>query len=380
VPIDAVSWTVVNEKNKKTGHAFISYVREDSRRVDRLQKVLEAAGIGVWRDTGDLWPGEDWRAKIRHAISDGSIVFIGCFSHRSAARTKSYQNEELTLAVDEMRQRPAGEPWLIPVRFDDCDIPDRDIGGGRTLASIQRVDLFGGRGDEGRARLVAMVLQILGRYSSPQVHMPTPTDVLEWEDNIKEIMKLIGVSKEIWLWGAALTEHIPMLAETLRLGVSRGLQAKVLLIAPDSASVRMLAFRAVPPPSSPPDASATTNYIDRLDEMADFLNRKLSGNLEYLERIRQSIPDDHLQYRTVDYLAPYVVYAFDPTSPQGRLIVRMGFHDGNNMERPTLWFSKGKDAAWFAHFMHQLETAWSAASAIEEAGGWTANWRSNADN
>ncbi len=39
-------------------HAFISYVREDSGEIDALQKMLEAAGIPVWRDTTSLWPGE----------------------------------------------------------------------------------------------------------------------------------------------------------------------------------------------------------------------------------------------------------------------------------------------------------------------------------
>jgi hypothetical protein len=56
-------------------------------------------------------------------------------------------------------------PWLIPVRFDDCDIPDLDLGGGRTLASIQRADLFGDSRDAGVARLVVTVLRVLGRLS-----------------------------------------------------------------------------------------------------------------------------------------------------------------------------------------------------------------------
>jgi hypothetical protein len=46
-------------------HAFISYVREDSQYVDRLQQILEDAGISVWRDTSDLWPGQDWRVMIK---------------------------------------------------------------------------------------------------------------------------------------------------------------------------------------------------------------------------------------------------------------------------------------------------------------------------
>ena len=45
------------EQDLVRGHVFISYVREDSAPVDRLQRALEHAGILVWRDTLDLWPG-----------------------------------------------------------------------------------------------------------------------------------------------------------------------------------------------------------------------------------------------------------------------------------------------------------------------------------
>jgi hypothetical protein len=144
------------------GHVFISYVREDSPNVDRLQSSLEAAGVRVWRDTSDLWPGEDWRAKIRQAISGNALVFIACFSHRSLARSKSFQNEELMLAIEQLCLRRPGDPWMIPVRFDNCEIPDMDIGGGRTLASIQRANLFGDRSDHELARLVAAVRRIMG--------------------------------------------------------------------------------------------------------------------------------------------------------------------------------------------------------------------------
>jgi len=48
--------------------------------VNRLQSILEAAGIRVWRDTKDLWPGDDWEARIREAIRDNALVFVACFS------------------------------------------------------------------------------------------------------------------------------------------------------------------------------------------------------------------------------------------------------------------------------------------------------------
>lgn len=148
------------------GHVFISYVREDSAEVDRLQRALESAGVRVWRDTADLWPGEDWRRKIRHAITNNALVFVACFSSASNAREVSYQNEELLLAIEQLRLRPPDELWLIPIRFDNCDIPDREIGAGRTLDSIHCADLFGDTYDKDIARLVTTVLRILKQHTA----------------------------------------------------------------------------------------------------------------------------------------------------------------------------------------------------------------------
>jgi transcriptional regulator with XRE-family HTH domain len=155
----------VADHDRIGGHTFISYIREDSGAVDRLQKMLEAAGVRVWRDTADLWPGEDWRAKIRHAITDEALVFIACFSSKSLGRRRSYQNEELVLAIEQLRMRRLDEPWLIPVRFDNCEIPEFDIGAGRTLSSLQRADLFGERSNEAAVRLATSIIRILGAHT-----------------------------------------------------------------------------------------------------------------------------------------------------------------------------------------------------------------------
>lgn len=85
----------MSDGRQVAGHAFISYVREDSRAADRVQRVLEAAGIRVWRDTGDLWPGQDWRAVIRRAITSDALAFIACFSRNSVGRERSYQTRSL---------------------------------------------------------------------------------------------------------------------------------------------------------------------------------------------------------------------------------------------------------------------------------------------
>ena len=61
------------------------------------------------------------------------------------------------------------------VRFDYCQIPDLDIGAGRTLAAIQRADLFGDRREHEVRRLVATISRILqGRASSGQAEELVP--------------------------------------------------------------------------------------------------------------------------------------------------------------------------------------------------------------
>jgi hypothetical protein len=125
------------------GHAFISYVREDSERVDRLTSALNDAGLRVWRDTENLWPGQDWSAEIRRAIREDALAFLACFSNASQARDRSYQREELVLACEQVRLRAPGRVWMIPIRFDECDVPDYVIGAGRYLSDLNRVDLLG---------------------------------------------------------------------------------------------------------------------------------------------------------------------------------------------------------------------------------------------
>lgn len=168
----AAEVSILNDFARASGHVFISYVREDSAGADRLQRILEQAGLPVWRDTAQLWPGQDWRSEIRHAIADDALIFLACFSSSSVSRATSYQNEELTLAIEQVRLRPADRSWLIPVRLDDCQIPHRDLGGGRTLASIQRADLFGDSNDRNATRLVEAIRRILGHQARP-AHNPT---------------------------------------------------------------------------------------------------------------------------------------------------------------------------------------------------------------
>lgn len=121
-------------------HVFISYVHENMVTVSRLCRGLESHGIKVWKDQQDLGPGVRWKQAIRKAIREGAF-FLACFSKEYYKRDQTYMNEELIIAIEELRQRPADRVWFIPIKLDECEVPDRYTGAGETLRDFQYADL-----------------------------------------------------------------------------------------------------------------------------------------------------------------------------------------------------------------------------------------------
>ena len=122
-------------------YVFISYVKENKKKVNRLYQDLTSQGIQVWLDRNDIDPGVRWKRAIRRAIQEGAF-FIACFSREYNARSATYMNEELTLAIEELRQRSPDKAWFIPVKLNECEVPDRDIGGGETLQDLHYTALY----------------------------------------------------------------------------------------------------------------------------------------------------------------------------------------------------------------------------------------------
>ena len=136
-------------------HIFISYVREDSDKVNLLSEDLQSYGIDIWLDRNSITPGVRWKRAIRDAIQNGAF-FIACFSSEYNNKTKSYMNEEIITAIEELRKRSIDNIWFIPVLLDNCDVADYDIGAGETLKSIQHIELFK-NWNEGIKKIVSVV-------------------------------------------------------------------------------------------------------------------------------------------------------------------------------------------------------------------------------
>ena len=129
-----------------TRKAFISYLHEDSDAVGRLCEELHRLGIDTWTDRRNLDPGVRWKDEIRAAIQDGA-AFIACFSPIYHARSRTYMQAELLIAVDELRQRPRHRAWFFPIVLDNAEVPPIPIGAGETLQDLQSVSLVDGGQD-----------------------------------------------------------------------------------------------------------------------------------------------------------------------------------------------------------------------------------------
>jgi hypothetical protein len=120
-------------------HVFISYVRENSQVVDRLANDLRSRGATVWLDRDDLAPGARWKVEIRKAIESGDF-FVACFSKEYNARRRAYMSEELTIAIEMIRQMLTSI-WFIPVSIDGSPIPEIRISSQENLGDFNTVDL-----------------------------------------------------------------------------------------------------------------------------------------------------------------------------------------------------------------------------------------------
>lgn len=114
---------------KGTGKAkiFISYAKEDLGAVIEVYQKLRNMGFEPWLDEFNLLPGQNWQMEIPKAIRASDIVLV-FFSTNSVSK-RGYVQKEFKLALDTLAEIPSGQIFVIPIRLDDCEVPDnfRDI-------------------------------------------------------------------------------------------------------------------------------------------------------------------------------------------------------------------------------------------------------------
>jgi len=112
---------------------FLIYAHADKKEVYKLYQQIVKNGINAWLDSQNLQPGQDWQHEIREAILKSDVVIV-CLSS-GFNKQQGYRHEELKIALEKAKLLPEDEIFIIPVRLENCDMPE-------VLMHLHRVDLF----------------------------------------------------------------------------------------------------------------------------------------------------------------------------------------------------------------------------------------------
>lgn len=118
---------------------FLCHSSGDKPKVRALYHQLRKDGVNAWLDEENLLPGHDWQAEIPKAVRNSDVVIV-CLSKGSVSKT-GFLQKEIKLALDAADERPEGTIFIIPLKLEECDVPDR-------LSRWQWVNLFDDNGYE----------------------------------------------------------------------------------------------------------------------------------------------------------------------------------------------------------------------------------------
>jgi Tol biopolymer transport system component len=154
---------------KRPLKVFLCHSSSDKLKVRELYRYLKKRGAKPWFDEVDLVGGQDWQVEIPKAILTSDAIII-CLTKNSVDK-EGYIQKEIKFALDKALEMPEGRIFLIPVRFEECEVPF-------TLSRYQWVDLF----DEvGYARMMKALKFRASQLERATVELPKNVVV---EENI----------------------------------------------------------------------------------------------------------------------------------------------------------------------------------------------------
>lgn len=102
---------------------FLCHGSEDKPAVRDLYRRLGQDGLDPWLDEEDILPGQDWNHEIRRAVKEADVILV-CLSSRSVRRA-GYLQKEIRFALDVADEQPEGAIFIIPVKLDEYQMPER---------------------------------------------------------------------------------------------------------------------------------------------------------------------------------------------------------------------------------------------------------------
>jgi hypothetical protein len=102
---------------------FLCHSSHDKQIVRDIYWRLRSDGCEPWFDEENLLPGQDWHSEIEKAVHSTDIVIV-CLSKESINKT-GFVQKEIKYALDVADEYPDGTIFLIPLRLEECIVPER---------------------------------------------------------------------------------------------------------------------------------------------------------------------------------------------------------------------------------------------------------------
>ena len=102
---------------------FLCHASEDKETVIDMHGQLQDVGFQPWLDKVDLLPGEEWQVEIPKIIRASDFVLV--FMSNNSVSKRGYVQKEFKLCLDTLTEFPEGQVYLIPIKIDDCEIPQK---------------------------------------------------------------------------------------------------------------------------------------------------------------------------------------------------------------------------------------------------------------
>ena len=185
------------EKTDRRLRVFLCHASDDKLGVRGLYSRLSSLPqVDVWLDEEELLPGQEWEHEITKAIRSSHVIIV-CLSGTSVYK-EGYVQKEIRLALEVAKEKPEGMIFLIPVRFEECEVPSQ-------LQQRHRADLFDPKGYDrllaglqARAAHLGMTISVVQQAPIPHPERPgRACDVhADWkvDEIVAEIERIRSIS------------------------------------------------------------------------------------------------------------------------------------------------------------------------------------------
>jgi hypothetical protein len=102
---------------------FLAHSHHDKPMLRDLYSLLRLDGFDPWFDERSLVGGQDWEYEIKKRVTETDVVTV--FLSKHCVDRSGYIQKELSLALDVAQRQPEGSIFVIPIRHEGCQVPER---------------------------------------------------------------------------------------------------------------------------------------------------------------------------------------------------------------------------------------------------------------